>query len=248
MNDAFKVVVKNGVKINISANIPLLLKEWFHTDYQSWENSTFQVLEYFLNSKKSSLDIGAWVGATVLYSAKLSKKVYAFEPSPKALKVLLENVAVSPDKDKIVIIPAALTANRGTAVLHSKDLINSAATLTTNSNVSMDDSAIVNTVTIDCVEKDYNLDDINFIKMDIEGYENVVFPALEPLIKKNRISMLMSVHPWLMSENDIKTLLSRCRATFPYLYHIDMITSFSYPSHFVDEHGGFELIGTFDRL
>jgi hypothetical protein len=46
------------------------------TSYTNWENDTFHILEYYKNHKKSIyLDIGAWIGPTVLYSANIYNKV-----------------------------------------------------------------------------------------------------------------------------------------------------------------------------
>lgn len=248
MKPDYQTVVKNDIQINVSNKMPLLLGEWFKEDYPEWEENTFKVFEHFLSKEHTCLDIGGWVGATVLYSAQLCKNVIAIEPSPPALELLRANVAVARENSNIEIVPLALSSEAGTALLHSKNLMNSAATLLDTEHTSMDDCVEVPLITVDDLEQKYDLSAVNLIKMDVEGFETVIFPALEALIRKNQATVLMSIHPWLLKEQEVVTLINRCQALYPYLYHIDMKTPFSYPSIFTDEHGGIDLIGSFSPI
>jgi len=48
-------------------------KNWFDNNkLDNWEQDTFSILEYYKNKKESIyIDIGSWIGPTVLYSANI---------------------------------------------------------------------------------------------------------------------------------------------------------------------------------
>lgn len=45
----------------------------------------------YCNKENTYIDIGAWIGPTVLYGACVSKHVYAIEPDPAAVSQLKKN-------------------------------------------------------------------------------------------------------------------------------------------------------------
>ena len=68
---------------------------WKHVQNGKWEPETFTVLNKYLNRKHSYIDIGAWIGPTVLYGCQLAKHCYAFEPDPVAFQELRSNVRLN---------------------------------------------------------------------------------------------------------------------------------------------------------
>ena len=60
-----------------------------------WEVHTHKILEKFLDSNHSFIDIGAFIGPTTLYGAFIAKKVYAIEPDPIAFNELKKNVLLN---------------------------------------------------------------------------------------------------------------------------------------------------------
>jgi hypothetical protein len=67
-----------------------------------WERNTHRIFDKFLDPRYSYIDIGAFIGATVLYGAHIAKKVYAIEPDPVAIKELEKNILLNPRlKEKI---------------------------------------------------------------------------------------------------------------------------------------------------
>ena len=70
-------------------------KYFFFWKNKSWERNTHKIFDKFLDSNHSYIDIGAWIGPTVLYGAQIAKKVYAIEPDPIAFKELEKNGILS---------------------------------------------------------------------------------------------------------------------------------------------------------
>jgi trigger factor len=58
-----------------------------------WEPETYDLLDRFLSPEESYLDLGAWIGATVLYAAGTARRVYAVDADPVALEEFNANVA-----------------------------------------------------------------------------------------------------------------------------------------------------------
>lgn len=85
--------------------------EWFWVIFEdgTWEPNTFKIFDKFIDENTTVLDIGAWIGPTVLYAGFKAKKVYAFEPDPVAFKHLEWNVCVNKLDDKVWIAPLAVS-------------------------------------------------------------------------------------------------------------------------------------------
>lgn len=47
---------------------------FFFWKNKSWERNTQKIFDKFLDSNHSYIDIGAWIGPTVLYGAQIAKK------------------------------------------------------------------------------------------------------------------------------------------------------------------------------
>ena len=56
---------------------------------------------------------------------------------------------------------------------------------------------------------DYNINpnDIQLIKMDIEGGEKIVIPCIIPFLQKYKPNFYISLHRVFITENDIDTIL-----------------------------------------
>ncbi|HEV8507984.1 MAG TPA: FkbM family methyltransferase, partial [Chitinophagaceae bacterium] len=69
---------------------------WDLVNGGSWEPETFNIMQQYLSPKHSYIDIGAWVGPTVLFGAQLAKECYAVEADPVAYSGLLKNLSLNP--------------------------------------------------------------------------------------------------------------------------------------------------------
>ena len=68
---------------------------WSKVDNGSWEPQTFTVLDSILAPGGIHLDVGAWIGPTVLHAAHCSQKVFCFEPDKVAYMYLLANLKLN---------------------------------------------------------------------------------------------------------------------------------------------------------
>ncbi len=67
---------------------PYHSKFWRRATSGQWEPETLAVLRDHLDRDHDYLDIGAWIGPTVLYGARKARHVWCFEPDPVAFRHL----------------------------------------------------------------------------------------------------------------------------------------------------------------
>jgi len=128
------------------------------------------------NRKHTAIDVGGHCGFWSFYLGRNFKKVYAFEPVEIFRECFKKNIP----HGNVELLPVAL-GNENGFVSMNVELENTGAT-----HVSS------NTNDLDKVElkklDDYELTDVDFIKIDVEGYENqVVLGAKETLLRNKPI-------------------------------------------------------------
>ncbi|PEM05402.1 methyltransferase FkbM [Bacillus cereus] len=193
MTDDILSILKRNITFNIipSSNSRTA---WNLINNNSWEEYTFNILDKFLDEHHSYLDIGAWVGPTVLYGANLAKHVYAIEPDPIAFQELKKNLDLNPSiSSKITLVHAALSSQTGTINLYKgNEYGDSTSSLIPGNSVH---SCIVNCMTIDELITTYNIKHFNFIKIDIEGSEYSLIPSMQKFLEIEKPTLYLSIHP-----------------------------------------------------
>lgn len=149
----------------------------------------FKELEYIKELKKNSesvfLDIGSNMGYYSIMSSNAGfTSIFAFEPLPKMIYRIQENIKINNLEDLIKIIPFAL-GDRNKEVIIFEKLDNIGGSSILNDNKSSK-NLIVNMITLDQFIRDYSINHIDVLKIDIEGFEDRV---LMPFFRSNNISI-----------------------------------------------------------
>lgn len=213
--------------------------QWWKNKYRNWEPQTFIVFDTFLSKTSSFVDVGAWMGPTTLYAAAKSKHVYCFEPDPEAFRVLSLNLAVNLQYKNITAINAALSNTDGEITFGGNgELGNSESTMLVSdpdytkkqSGALRTDSAEhdeawrnsatvqVKTISMDTVEKTHDVKDCTFMKIDIEGGEKIVVPALQSFLQRVRPTLYLSIHWVYLTQEEIEALFDQLSALYPVMY------------------------------
>ncbi|HEY0828709.1 MAG TPA: FkbM family methyltransferase [Bacilli bacterium] len=199
MNPNCVTIAKNGLNFTVNAQNIHFLYFWNHI--KGWEIETFRVFDRYLNRQYCYLDIGAWIGPTVLYAAHKAKHVYGLEPDPVAFQELVTNISLNPAiAGKVTCLQAALDGRSGNTKLYMRTRFgdSSSSTIPTLSNYFIETTAI----SINKLIADYQMNDINFIKIDIEAGEYTLIPKLYPFLKKNRPTLNLSLHPQFLNDHN----------------------------------------------
>jgi len=175
-------------------------KFWDEVEQKNWEQNTFRIFKKFIKKDSAYIDIGAWIGPTVLFGAHFAKKVYAVEPDPVAYRELVNNIELNDNlKDRIVVFYGCIGNSNGKMKIGNPYSVgrSSSSLLFSESDASWE----AESMTIDAFVKKYDIDDCGFIKMDIEGGEFYVLKSMKNYLKKNRPTLHLSLHgPFLYKE------------------------------------------------
>lgn len=160
---------------------------WHRVQAGAWEPQTFEVFRRFLQPDRSYIDLGAWIGPTVLYGATLSRSVHALEPDPVAFAELDRNVQANPGLcKKIHLYSFGIGAESGPLQLYAGGLYyaghsefgDSMSGMLAAPDVPGQPCHEARGVDMERFLDMYAGKDCNFIKMDIEGGEYAVIPGL----------------------------------------------------------------------
>jgi FkbM family methyltransferase len=153
-------------------------------------------LERFVSPGNIVVDAGAGCGIYTVAAAKLvgdaGGRVIAFEPSARFTSVLKRNIELN-SLNNVRLYCEALSDREGQARLyhHCRCVANSIAPGDSNSN-RFDEVA---TTTLDSMLKREGIDRIDFLKMDIEGAEELALRGGKLLLAKSPPVIVFEMNP-----------------------------------------------------
>lgn len=163
-----------------------------------WESAPLAAVERLIPrayARRRFLDIGAWQGPFTLWAAALGAEVWAIEPDPAAYHYLKKNVDLSfPRADNIHLTNSAAMLDTHGAGLHSVGGWGSSSP-----SVTQDIGELLWVPSIDIVDFAVKLMPTP-VKMDIEGGEYLIFPALGPVLRSLGIPLLLGHHYWMAGQ------------------------------------------------
>ena len=164
-----------------------------------WEPETFATLAAHLTPDRDYLDIGAWIGPTVLFEARRARRVEAFEPDPKSAEMLRTNLALNPaEAAKVTVHEKAVWTEAGQRTMGNPNAPGDSMSslLETGAPHAWTVETVAAASLADLVAPDDKL----FIKMDVEGAEYDVLPALAPLFDRPQVAVLIAFHPHVVEK------------------------------------------------
>ncbi|KUJ80685.1 FkbM family methyltransferase [Ruegeria marisrubri] len=178
---------------------PYHSKFWRKASAGDWEPETFAVLDRHLSPDRDYLDIGAWIGPTVLYGARKARHVWCFEPDPTAYRHLAWNLDLN-DIRNVSAFGVALSDRFGVARMASMRGEPGDSTSSLLHDGAHGTDAL--TIAWDQFASATDLSGVSLVKMDIEGAEFAVLPTLIDWLRKHRPALYLSTHaPFLPTED-----------------------------------------------
>jgi FkbM family methyltransferase len=175
------------------------LSEYHYLRDGNPENHESALIERILHPGMTVVDVGANHGMFSLEAAHLIGRggiVHAFEPTPGTRELLQNNLAVN-GLSTVKIFAFALGEMPGTARLRvHKEMsgLNTLATheVTWNRHTLVADEIIeVPVTTLDAHAKAEGLDHIDFLKIDVEGFELGVIRGARELLGARRVGLIL---------------------------------------------------------
>lgn len=142
------------------------------------------------------LDLGANIGAfsLLVYNRNKNSRIFAFEPDIDNLEIIKKNIELNKASAKIKVFPLAVADTIGKkefflskdAYAHSFEKDQVSATLS--------GSTIVESITIERILQDNNIDRVDLIKIDIEGSEFSVLYNLPDYVYDKIKCIVLEIH------------------------------------------------------
>jgi FkbM family methyltransferase len=175
---------------------------WDRVEAGTWEESTFAVLDRYVDADTTLLDLGAWVGPVSLYGAARGARVVAVEADPAALVQLRANLDANPDlAARITIVDRAIAPDAQPVRMGARrkpgDSMSSA--LLAGADSHWDAAA----VTPEALAATLGAPARLFVKLDIEGGEYALLPAMGALLDAPATALLLSLHPKILRESGV---------------------------------------------
>ena len=197
-----QIVIRNNIKWNLDLNEGIDLSVYlFGTSERKISN-----LKKLLPKKDYSLtiiDIGANIGSVSLKLAKIfeDSKIFAIEPTNYAYDKLSKNLSLNKELENKVFLRQLFITNskKPDEVWSSWNFDNSNKKhqkhLGTLKKIKQNTY-----LKLDQFIKNENLNNVDFIKLDVDGYELDVLTSGEDFLKKNKPIIFVEIAPYLYSE------------------------------------------------
>lgn len=164
------------------------------------------------------LDLGAHVGCSALYflSQFPGSTIYAVEADPDNFRLLQTNLSSANFSNRVSTIHAAISDHNGKLYLQKQHF-------SYNSRVSEEPgSYAVNAITVSSLLEQYHIPQIDLLKIDIEGWEDVVLQQNNSWLKKVQF-IVMECHSLSTRNKCQQILLSHGFEILPTVNHNEFL-------------------------
>jgi FkbM family methyltransferase len=171
-----------------------------------------------------AIDVGANVGSYSVLMAALcgaSGCVIAFEPDPKALNGLIENLRLNPCIKFPTIVPAACSDKRGESLFFCYPASARSTLVERDLPVGKPVAIEVQLVTLDSYLEAHGIPEPRWVKIDTEGAEVAVLRGAQRLLDSNA-GIMCELHPFAWPDfgtsfEELQQLLSQHSRSIRYL-------------------------------
>lgn len=170
-----------------------------------WEPHLHPIFESYINKNSIVIECGCHIGTHTIKLASLCSKLYGFEPMPDTYDVLMRNLHVNNINNTVIYKKGASNKEGLTKFLWITPNNPGGSGLDSNPMgkpdwvKTCDKDIKVELITIDSM----NLCKLDFMKIDVEGYETLVIEGAMNTIKQCKPVIVMEVWKNHNSEVDI---------------------------------------------
>jgi FkbM family methyltransferase len=155
-----------------------------------YERPLVEWLKRTLKSDDVFWDVGANIGAITLVAARLCRRVVAFEPDPRSLAQLRENVAAN-GLTNVDILAGALGSEAGTATLYQAAHSNTGMTSLVRGRSEVVAEQPVQVLRADDFVASHPDLSPTVMKVDVEGAEHLVLGGASRLLAQGRLRAIV---------------------------------------------------------
>lgn len=168
-----------------------------------WEKHMHDVFEKYVNKDSIVIEGGCHIGTHTIKLGKLAKHVHAFEPLPSSRDKLMDNIEMN-ELNNVTVHSEGLSDSHDKVCFEWTAPGNPGFSGLINNPVSkpsyvpsLSEKIEVQLVTIDSL----NFDKVDFIKLDIEGYEELAIKGAINTIKK--FKPIITLESWALGHGRV---------------------------------------------
>ena len=156
----------------------------YHSCARFLSDEELKFFRSFAFGEGDFLDVGANVGVLTLYWAKLfpDRRIFAFEPSPTTFAALVANVARN-GATNVVPLETAVSDKDGRIAFDGDPVARGTAAIAGGASAK---SFLVATAKLDSLSEQYQIKKIALLKVDVEGFETLVFAGAQAVFQSVR--------------------------------------------------------------
>ena len=184
---------KSGVEFNSPNGIKYVLDLNDHVMRQIflkgvYERNTLRHLKKLARPDMTFVDVGANIGAYTLNMSKFltNGRVISFEPNPRAVKYLKRNIELNNFKN-VQLVEAGLSDKEEEAILYTASL----TTASINKGKDSPEQEQIKLTTLDLFCRKNGVNNIDLIKIDVEGHEVKCLEGAAEIIDKSKQMVLI---------------------------------------------------------
>ena len=191
-------LIRNGISyiLDISDTVD-------HFIYFGFVDTAFDRIMSYVKQDDVIFDVGANIGRFTLVFASLAKrgKIISYEPDPDSFSALKSNVEINKFAN-VKLINKALGDSQGNLNLFKVNPHNSGMNRIGLFDISEFDSIAISVDTLDKELEHLNLERLDIIKIDVEGFEHKILLGAENTIKRFRPILFIELVDENLTDND----------------------------------------------
>lgn len=173
---------------------------WRRMAQDKWESGVLDILDSRLSPESVMWDIGAHIGQVALYASRKCRRVVCFEPDAASLAVLHWNLSRNRIRN-VTVVGAALAEKTGFIEMGAFwDDGELGRSVTSSRPSPTAEKVVVPGLGPEVWREWWSFDPPDFVKMDIEGGEFELLPAMGEWLSRHRPKLLLSLHALSLRE------------------------------------------------
>lgn len=218
-----------NLMVDIGGNNYLISSDDTYLDYikNGFEPDMVRLFKILVSDSNVTLDIGANIGCTAILFGEISKTVHAFEPSPTTFSFLDKNISES-GLTNINLHNIGLGSESEETTLTFAPLNRSGGFVSNKTQAS--EGHTVEKIIIrklDEIVETLNIQHIDFIKIDVEGFESHVLKGALQTLSSQQPLVVLELNHWCLNafqRISIPDFFDFLRSIFPILLVVDKTT------------------------
>lgn len=189
MNCDLVTSMSDGARLHVDITDYIGFRIW---QRGGWEKRVRTLMSDLLCGGGVFVEIGAHCGyfaTSMAHAFRDSVRVVAFEPNMLVARHILENIQLN-SLDNLVLDRRAVSDHNGTATLYVQKEGNSGKSGMA-SRLGARCPVEVETVTLEAAFAHHRIEDVTLLKLDVEGAEALILPAMQPLLANGQIRALV---------------------------------------------------------